>query len=225
MKNYLIGFVPVTLLTIAVITYVDKGNGNFGDEKNKTQFVQVENASENNTQKKQDACCKVEMAGEHSDNSIYQLKSMWKDQDGNTIKLKKFGGKKVVLAMIYTSCPTACPVIVNDMQKLESSIPEKELSSYHFVLVSIDPQRDSPAQLKKFAGEKKLDLQNWTLLAGTQMDIAELAQMIGFRYKKNASGNFTHSSLITILDKDGIIENQSEGLNQSAEKLIAILNK
>ncbi len=227
MKSYLIAFIPAALLTVAAISYVSSSKANSGAVKNSIQSALTTKVENNNdAQKGKMKCCaEDEIAGDHSDNSIYQLKSAWKDQSGNQLMLSKFEGKKVVFAMIYTSCPTACSVIVNDMQKLESSIPKKELSNYHFVLVSIDPQRDSPVQLKKFAEEKKLDLQNWTLLTGTQMDIAELAQMIGFRYKKNSSGNFTHSNLITILDKDGIIENQSEGLNQSAEKLFAILNK
>lgn len=172
-----------------------------------------------------DCCAEDLKAGNFSDNSIYQLQSIWKDQNGNEIKIEKFEGKHLVLAMIYTSCPSACPVIVNDMERLESLIPKDELKNYHFILVSIDPQRDTPQQMKKYAEEKKLNEKYWTLLTGSKESVAELAQVIGFNYKENKSGMFTHSNLITFLDKQGIIEHQVEGLNNKADKLLAMLNK
>ncbi len=222
MKIYLVAFIPAVLLALAVITYVDSIDQNSGKGKNQSQSIQTGSANGN----QKDSCCMVdEGAGRHSDNSIYQLNSEWKDQNGNTVKLKNFSGKKVVLAMIYTSCPTACPVIVNNMQRLESVIPQNKLKDYHFVLVSIDPDRDTPKKLNGFASERNLDSKSWTLLTGSKNNIAELAELIGFRYKKNANGNFTHSNLITFLDKDGVIMNQSEGLEYSTHDLLAMLGK
>ena len=221
MKNSLIAFVPAALLAVAVITYVDGVNENYS-EKNQSKSIQTENTAGKN----EDACCKVdEETGRYSENSIYLLNAKWKDQDGNSVELKKFAGKKVVLAMIYTSCPSACPVIVNEMQKLEAYIPKGEISSYRFVLVSIDPDRDTPQKLTQFAMERNLDKKNWTLLTGSKNEVAELAELIGFNYKKSAYGNFSHSNLITVLNSEGVIENQSEGLNRSGEKLMTMLNK
>ncbi len=222
MKNYLIAFIPAALLALAAFTYVDVVNGNSSKQGNQIQSLQTRSTAGD----KEDACCKVEEGtGNHSDKSIYQLKSVWKDQDGNSVELKIFAGKKIVLAMIYTSCPTACPVIVNNMQKLEAVIPQKELKKCHFVLISIDPQRDTPSRLKQYAVEKQLDMRRWTLLTGSKNNVAELAELIGFRYKKNSNGNFIHSNLITFLDEDGVIKNQSEGLGQSSNVLLSILNK
>ena len=221
MKNYMIAFVPAALLAVAVITYVDGVNGN-PEKENQTEFV----GNDSTRNGKEDACCRVsEGVSNHSDNSIYQLNVVWKDQNGKSTELKNFTGKKVVLAMIYTSCPTACPIIVSDMQKLEAAIPKNKISGYHFVLVSIDPDRDTPAKLNQFAEERNLDTKFWNLLTGSKNDVAELAELIGFNYKKDSNGNFTHSNLITVLDREGIILNQSEGLNQSSGKLLTMLNK
>jgi len=222
MKNYLIGFVPAALLAIAVITYVNNSSVNSNYNNNQAKPGITVNIVES----KPDECCKIqESAGVHSENSIYQLSSTWKDQNGNSIQLKKFQGKKVVLAMIYSSCPTACPVIVNNMQKLEASIPKKDLAYYHFILVSIDPDRDTPQRLMQFASGKSLNMTTWTLLTGSKDDVAELAELIGFKYKKNSQGNFIHSNLITFLDKYGVIMDQSEGLEQSNQELLTMLNK
>ena len=222
MKKYLTIFIPAVLLVLAAISYIEVVNGNLRKQGNQTQSVQTVNIAG----EKDDACCKVdEGTASHSDKSIYQLNSVWEDQDGNSVELKKFTGKKVVLALIYTYCPTVCPVIVNNMQKLETAIPRKELNNYRFVLISIDPQRDTPSRLKQYAVEKQLDMRRWTLLTGSNNNVAELAELIGFRYKKNSNGNFVHSNLITFLDKDGVIKSQSEGLEQSSQVLLSMLNK
>ena len=222
MKKYLIGFVPAILLALVAITYITVGNKNSINGVDQNKLVELNNLNE--TEK--DSCCMTVLnASDHSENSIYNLTNNWIDENENSIKLKKFEGKRVVLAMVYTSCPTACPVIVNNMKNLESAISQKERNNYHFVLVSIDPERDTPKKLNSFAFEKNLDTKTWTLLTGSKNSVAELAELIGFKYKKNANGTFTHSNLITFLDNQGVIINQCEGLNQSSQKLIAMLDK
>lgn len=218
MKNYLIALVSIIVLTTAFISYKNY-------TKNKHSSVS-EIKSSTDASNKSGLCCMEDLhPDKYSDNSIYQLTSVWKDQNNRAVKLNEFYGKQVILAMIYTSCPTACPVIVNDMQKLEAAIPENELNNYHFILVSIDSKRDTPSQLEKFAEEKNLNQERWTLLTGPVTDIADLAQTIGFRYKETQPGLFIHSSLITLINAKGEIKNQSEGLNLKTNKYLTILSK
>jgi protein SCO1 len=153
-------------------------------------------------------CCADINGGSISDNSIYQLNSQWINQDGQKVSLKSFIGKQVVLTMFFASCVYACPLLVNDMQKMESSLSEKNKNNYRFILVSIDPERDTPAKLKTYAKEHKLDLSRWTLLTGKSEEIMELALLVGFKYKKDNNGNYSHSNLITLLNEKGEISHQ-----------------
>ena len=157
-------------------------------------------------------CCKTIKVGKYSSESIYQLNSQWRDQDNRKITLGKFENKRVILAMIYATCQSACPVIVNDMKTIESAIPADKINDYRFILVTIDPSRDKPSVLKKYAAAKNLDSGRWTLLNGSENDVMQLAMMLGFKYSKNADGSFTHSSLISFLNKKGEIKYQNEGL-------------
>jgi protein SCO1 len=157
-------------------------------------------------------CCKPVKAGKYSSESIYQLKSQWREQDNRKITLGKFENKNAILSMFYASCQSACPVIVNDMKTIESEIPADKINDYRFVLVTIDPSRDKPSVLKKYAAAKNLDPGRWTLLNGSKNDVMQLAMMLGFKYSKNADGSFTHSSLISFLNKKGEIKYQNEGL-------------
>lgn len=218
MKIYLYAFVSVILLAVTAIYYVNFSNNRVvSDLNNNKQIYQAA---------KSDLCCVEDLhPNNYSDKSIYQLKSVWKDQNNKEMKLNELYGRQVVLAMIYTSCPTACPVIVNDMQKLEAAIPKKELDNYRFVLISFDPERDTPAQLKKYSHERNLNENGWTLLTGSEIDIAELSQTIGFKYKETKPGLYTHSNLITFLNSRGEIINQSEGLNVRNDWFTTFVNK
>ncbi len=144
--------------------------------------------------------------------SVYLSNGKWTDQDGNKTELGNFKNKNVVLAMFFASCQSACPVIVNDMKIIEKTIPENKRDNYRFVLVSIDPERDTPAVLKNYARDHNLKSSNWTLLTGSKDDIMELAMMLGFKYSKNSSGGFTHTNLISFLNEKGEIISQNDGL-------------
>ena len=68
------------------------------------------------------------------------------------------------MVMIYTTCKAACPRLVADMRNIESQIPEELLNKLQFILVSIDPETDTPERLKEFAIENKMDDNHWTFL-------------------------------------------------------------
>ncbi|MDR3626752.1 MAG: SCO family protein [Ignavibacteriaceae bacterium] len=224
MKNKMIILIPVVIFILAAIFYVNFTKESYSKNKGRQDTETGNSAGMGETN---DLCCinNNSHSTGYSENSIYQLKSIWKDQNNVQVKLDKFSGKRIILAMIYTSCTTACPVIVNNMQKLEAAVPKEDLPDYRFILVSIDPKRDTPAQLKEFAEEKNLNSSRWSLLTGPAEDIAELAQAIGFKYRQNSSGTFTHTNLITFINSKGEIISQSEGLNIGQKGLNTIFNK
>ena len=86
------------------------------------------------------------------------------------------------------------------------------------------PKRDTPIVLKKFGEGQKLDWKSFTLLTSTAENAQELGVAIGFQYKPKSGGDFDHSNLITVLDKDGKMIHQQD-IGASAEKVIHILEK
>lgn len=182
-----------------------------------------------------DECCKKEAAASKdddtvssSDETIFNITSDWKTQNDATVKLESFKGKVTVLAMVFTNCQSACPRIVADIQRIESEIPKDEIKDVQFVLVTMDPLRDTPKRLREFAAEHKLT-SRWTLLTSNENDALEFANVIGMKYKKTEDGGFDHSNLINILDKEGVIKHQQVGLDQepkeSVEEITKLLKK
>ena len=193
-------------------------------------FVIAKNSSENESQskpKKTSSCCSwEEMSNDtFTENSIYQLNSNWKNQFNNDVSLKELKGKINVISMIFANCSYACPILVNDMRKIESALSKEELKDVQFTLISIDPERDTPKRLKQFAEDQKLNLARWKLLTGSRSDIDDFAVLLGFRYKKENDGSFSHSNIITLLDKEGEIINQHIGLNEDVSETISIIKE
>ena len=144
--------------------------------------------------------------------SLYQHDAVWTTQDAAQISLLDFQGRPVILAMVFTHCRYACPLIVRDMRAVAKALPETMQVDLQHVLISIDPARDTPAVLSRFAEAHALSPSKWTLLRGNPGDVRTLAALLGVRYKPDGNGQFAHTNLITFLDANGEIIHQQEGL-------------
>ena len=162
-------------------------------------------------------------AGEPSDFSVYHVESTWTDQRGTERKLRSLEGRVQVVAMVYTSCAYACPRIMMDMKRIEAELGPEYAEDVGFLVVSIDPERDTPERLAEFARGSRLDAERWTLLNGADGDIRELAVLLGVQYRETAPGEWVHSNLITVLDRNGEVIHRQLGLGTDpAETLGAI---
>ena len=155
-----------------------------------------------------------------SDLSIYNLPSKWTNQNGQNLEMKDLKGKVLVMVMIYTSCKAACPRIVADMRNIESRLSEKIKPDVKFLLVSIDPEVDTPARLKEFAIANKMDGGQWEFLRSTEENTREFAAVLAVNYKKIAPLDFSHSNIISVFNAEGELTFQQEGLGVNSEATI-----
>lgn len=159
------------------------------------------------------SCCVEEKpAAPLTAQSLYQLDTTWTNDAGATAKLASLRGRPVVLAMIFASCEYACPVLVNDLQRLRVALPAGAREKAQVVLVTFDTMRDTPEALRAFRARMGLDA-SWTLLRADADAVQELAMLLGVKYKQDARGQFAHSNLFTILNAEGEIVHQHAGLN------------
>ena len=146
-----------------------------------------------------------------SNRSVYQIDSTWTDDAGRPASLASLQGRPVVLAMFFTNCEFACPIIVSNMLRIQEALPPESRAKARFVLVSFDSDRDSPAALRLYRNRMRLG-PAWVLLHGQPDDVRELAMVLGVKYAKDNRGQFAHSNLITVLNSAGEIEFQLAGL-------------
>ena len=162
------------------------------------------------------SCCAANAAPAiaFTEKSLYQLDSTWTNDAGQPLKFGQLQGRVQVVVMFFARCTYACPIIVHDMQRMEAALPEKVRAATGFTLITIDPERDTPEALHAYRFVHKLPINRWTLLHGTPDDTLELAALLGVKFKREASGQFAHSNLITVLNEQGEIIHQQIGLNQ-----------
>ena len=166
-------------------------------------------------------CCATNfLAATFTDESLYQLDSIWTNDTGRALKLGKLHGHTQVVAMFFASCTYACPIIVHDMQRIEAALPESLRTKVGFTLVTVDTERDTPQALHTYRLARKLPPDRWTLLRGSPDDTLELAALLGVKFKREASGQFAHSNLITVLNGQGEIIHQLIGLNQNIDETV-----
>ncbi len=150
--------------------------------------------------------------------SIYALSVSLTDQAGNKAGLDVFRGHPVIISMFYASCPSACPLLIHNIQSIESHLSPEQQAATRVLLVSFDPENDSPSVLRTLADKQHVDLARWKLARADKDDVRSLAAVLNIRYRRLPDGNFNHSSVITIVDQSGAPRFRQEGLSSpSAE--------
>jgi formylglycine-generating enzyme len=154
------------------------------------------------------------------EDSIYQLEGIWSNQDNKKIQLSDLKGKKRLISLIYTRCPSTCPIIVSSLQAIEKRLDKKTLSTLGFVLISLTPEEDTPETLKKFAINRKLNLKHWTILTGDSSQTRRLAMALNIKYKKTDNNEVAHSNLFTLVDEQGRVIFQEIASMQKADEVV-----
>jgi protein SCO1/2 len=156
-----------------------------------------------------------------ADFSVYELDAHWRDQDGRDRAPGSLRGRVQVVAMVYTNCTHTCPAIVAELKRLEAALDPIERTRVGFLLVSLDPERDTPAQLKAFATSMRLDPSTWTLLTGDANTVREMAALLGIRYRAEADAQISHSNTYLVLDTDGRIVHRQDGVGSGTGPALA----
>lgn len=184
--------------------------------------VKKDSCCEEKPTPKPDACCAAMEAATFSKGSIYQSDVTFTDDTGRAVALGSLRGRPVVLDLFFASCGYACPLTVTDMLAIQERLPAELRSQAVFVLVSFDTVRDTIEVLAKYRAQRGLDSQ-WIVLRGDDDAVRELAALLGVKYKQEADGMFSHSNVITLLNREGEIVHQRQGLKGGIDEAAAAL--
>ena len=72
------------------------------------------------------------------------------NQDGEAVSMEQLEGHWNLLFFGYTFCPDICPATLAELRQLRGNLPEEVNQRLQPILVSVDPERDTPEQLKKY---------------------------------------------------------------------------
>lgn len=88
-------------------------------------------------------------------------------------------GRTVLINIVYTHCQDACPLITQRLNEVRALIGERFGRDVHFVTLTSDPERDSPAALRAFAAKQSADVAGWTFLTGERANVEHILKKLG----------------------------------------------
>jgi len=131
------------------------------------------------------------------------------NQDGKLITNSFYDEKVWVVEFFFTTCPTICPKMNENMLKIQNEFYGN--LDFGIASFSINPKYDTPQILKEYAETHGATSKNWNFLTGDQDIIYELANT-GFTLyageDSNAEGGFEHSGMFALVDKQGNIRSR-----------------
>jgi protein SCO1/2 len=135
------------------------------------------------------------------------------NQNGDLISNSFYQNKVYVVEFFFTTCPTICPIMNENMVKIQNEYYGN--LNFGIVSFSINPEHDTPEVLKEYANSLGATLKNWNFLTGSKDKIYELANT-GFTLyageNSDAEGGFEHSGMFALVDKQGTIRSRIDEL-------------
>lgn len=142
-------------------------------------------------------------AAEWPADSLYHVDVAMQTSLGTDTRFAANEGRARVVSMFYATCPMACPLTIETLRHIEHALSPGERARLGIVLVTLDPERDTPAALHALARERRVDEKRWTLARVSPSDTRKLAAALGVQYRQLDDGNFDHSSVLILLDASG----------------------
>lgn len=134
-----------------------------------------------------------------------------KDQNGKEISNQSYKGKVYVVEFFFTTCPTICPRMNQNMLTIEKEFFGNP--NFGIASISINPENDTEKVLKEHAEKLGVKSSNWHFLTGEKEYIFDIANK-GFNLyageNKNVNGGFEHSGLFALIDKNGNIRSRED---------------
>jgi len=157
-------------------------------------------------------------------NSLYQLHAALTDQDGRPFDMASLRGTPVLVSMFYSSCQMVCPMVFETIHSTLKALPPDERAEMKVVMISFDPARDTVAVLKKTAAVRNCDAQ-WTLARGDESTSRKIAAALNIQYRRLSDGEFNHSTIITLLDREGRIASRTGKLGTVDTALVKAVHE
>jgi len=127
------------------------------------------------------------------------------NQDGQPVAINELKGKWSLLFFGYTFCPDVCPTTLAQLRQIKSELPPEAVDKLQIVLVSVDPHRDTPQQLKQYLGYFDPQFVGLTPKSTDELQKVSNAVSIPFIPADTNKPNYTvdHSGNLAVIGPDG----------------------
>ncbi|MGE3533662.1 MAG: SCO family protein [Parachlamydiales bacterium] len=123
------------------------------------------------------------------------------NQENKIVSLEQFKGKPVLITFAFAHCQSMCPMVIEKSKQALKDFPKLP-----FLIVTLDPWRDTPSSLPTLKTNWKLDDHAHVLSAHKVETVINTVKAFKVPFERNTkSGEVTHPGLIFLIDSDGRI--------------------
>jgi len=129
------------------------------------------------------------------------------NQDSMRVKSNEMKGKVWIADFFFTSCPTICPKMTEQLKRL-NGLTEDLSDEIQFISFSINPKHDTPSQLRRYIKHHKITAKNWQFFTGDEAFTHDLGInhfQIFAGEDASAAGGYAHTAAFSLVDKEGYI--------------------
>ena len=140
------------------------------------------------------------------------------ERSGTPVSKADLRGKVWVASFVFVRCSGPCPTVSATMSRLQTDLDLANRPDLRLVTFTIDPDRDTPDELKKYAERYRAHPDRWLFLTGEEEAVHQLAKQ-GFKVGVDRSANpnpvegqeFDHSTRLAVVDKQGRVRGYFDG--------------
>jgi protein SCO1 len=147
---------------------------------------------------------------------------------GQAVSTAQFKGQALVFTFFFTRCPfpNFCPFLANGFAETQKKLLAQNNgpTNWHLLSISFDPEHDSPATLKSYAGIYKYDPAHWTFATGDLTEIMTISSQVG-EFFTTEGANITHNLRTVVVDAQGRVQKIIVGNTWTSDELVAEIVK
>ena len=141
-------------------------------------------------------------------------------QDGQRLALRDLRGRVAAITFIFASCPDTCPLLTAKLARIQDRLGPAFGPHVFFVSITVDPERDTPTVLRRYAEAYRANTTGWAFLTGSSAEVREVARSYGVYYQKGPRGDVDHTFLTSLVDHSGMLRVQYMGVRFDPEEML-----
>ena len=152
------------------------------------------------------------------------------ERSGKTVTDQELRGKVWVASFVFTRCTGPCPAVTGTVAQLQAELADEP--DVRFVTFTVDPTRDDPDELKKYAATFRADPVRWLFVTGDEkaihkMMVEQFKQAVEKKLGPDVQpgDEYGHSTRLLVVDKAGVIRATFDGVGGDREKTLAALKE